>query len=89
VKLLNINGDEGPTLKKFFTCDNCKFLGTSAISFSNEPYKCYHDDFIKQNLTTFKLMSGDINSDKITPSFCPFIISKIRKEKLKELENSK
>ena len=85
MRLLNINGDDGPILKKFFTCDNCKFLGNSAVSFSTNPYKCYYDDVLKKDLSSFKLMWGDIGENKITPLFCPFIIKKIRNEKLKEI----
>ena len=82
---MNLNGNEGPTLKKIFTCENCKFLSDASI-LHNYPYKCYHDEILRNGLTTIKLMTGNIGRDKITPLFCPYLIKQLRKEKLKALE---
>lgn len=83
---MDSNGIEGPTLKKFFTCDGCKYLSNSTMGLGRKPYKCFHDNIIK-NSTRFNIMMGDIDEHKITPNFCPFLILKERKEKLKELKN--
>jgi hypothetical protein len=85
---LNINGIDGPTLKKVFTCDGCKYLSTATLNgiTSKYQYKCYHDSIISKN-NRFNIMAGDITSDKITPEFCPFLLIKIRNEKLKELND--
>ena len=84
---MNINGIEGPILKKVFTCDNCKYLSKATLNGISKgyKYKCYHNDMIK-NSTRFNIMQGDISSEKITPDFCPFLKNKLRNEKLKELK---
>jgi len=85
----------GPKIKKIFSCDGCEFLDLSTFGkysknsniqkmLSNTPYKCYHDNIVK-NQNSFDLMAGDINEYKITPTFCPFLMNKMRNEKLKEL----
>lgn len=85
---MNINGNDGPTLKKFFTCKGCKYLSKSTMGgkIGYKPYKCFHDSIIK-NSNRFNIMIGDIDESQITPDFCPFLILKERKEKLKELKN--
>ena len=83
---MNINGKDGPTLKQIFTCDGCKYLGLSAFgSYGKKPFKCFHDKFIASYTTSFHLMTGEIGEDQITPESCPFLLKKIRNEKLKEL----
>lgn len=84
---MNINGKNGPTLKKIFSCDNCKYLINITLNNITHKYqyKCYHDDIIKNN-NRFNIMMGDVSADKITPYFCPFLINKMRNEKLKELK---
>ena len=86
--LLNINGTDGPVLKQIFTCDSCRYLSKSAFGQYNKktPYKCYHDDIMKDTKSNMNIMIGDISADKITPEFCPFLVKKMRNEKLKELD---
>ena len=83
---MNINGSEGPKLKKIFTCDGCKHLSKATLNgiTSKYQYKCYHESIISKN-TRFNIMAGDISADKITPDFCPFLTKKTRLEKLKVL----
>ena len=83
--LLNTNGTDGPKLIKKFSCENCNFLGDAAYHV-RKPYKCFHPNVIKKDNTQFKIINGNITSDKITPSFCPFIMKKYRCEKIKEIE---
>ena len=89
MEIVNIDGVDGPVLKKIFTCQDCKFLGET--TFGNygikKPFRCYHPDIIKDKLNMTTIASGDIGSDKITPIFCPYIVRKMRNEKLKELDN--
>jgi hypothetical protein len=89
---LKINGNDGPTLKKIFSCEGCKFLSDSPIYKMSKikngnKHKCFHPDVIDTKNRIF-LMIGDISDQMITPSFCPFMIKKSRTEKLKELNNS-
>ena len=86
MKNLNENGNDGPTLIKIFSCEKCRFLGNAAIGLYFSPYKCLHNDVIKNNRTSFDLSKGDISKDKITPDFCPYIFKKERYEKLIELK---
>lgn len=80
--------NEGPIVKKFLTCDTCVHLKDATFSdFGNMPYKCYHDGILKIDLNSYNLMRGDICKDKITPSFCPYLIKKLRLEKIKEIKN--
>jgi len=84
--LLNIDGTDGPVLKQIFTCTDCKFLSKSTFGhYGKTPYKCYHDDIMKETKANMNIMIGDIGPDKITPDFCPFIVKKLRNEKLKEI----
>lgn len=85
MKILNTDGNNGPTLIKIFSCNNCKFLGGATVAFGGMPYKCYHDEIVKNTKSTFQLFSGDIGYDKITPEYCPFLFKKMMKEKLKEI----
>jgi hypothetical protein len=84
---LNINGNDGPSLKKFFTCENCKWLSNSVLGMGggSKPFKCFHDEIIRKYDSSFNLMLGDISEEMITPEICPYLIKKMRNEKLKEL----
>ena len=84
---MNPNGIDGPTLKKLFTCENCKWLSNSVLGglSGKKPFKCYHDSFVNGYNTSFDLMMGNIGEDLITPENCPYLIKKMREEKLKEL----
>ena len=85
--LLNINGTDGPVLKQIFTCDSCKYLSRSAFGYyGKNPYKCYHEDIMGAKINNINIMIGDIAIDKITPEFCPFLMKKMRNEKLKKLD---
>jgi hypothetical protein len=86
---LNINGREGPILKKVFTCDGCKWFGDAALSVGRKKYRCNHYSVIHGKSTSFELMMANIDFERITPDFCPFLMLKMRNEKLKELNNIK
>ena len=79
MKILNSDGNNGPKLIKIFSCDNCKFLGSATVTFGGMPYKCYHDDIVKNTKSTYHLFSGDIGYDKITPEYCPFLYDPSKK----------
>ena len=81
---MNINGNDGPTLKKVFSCDGCKWLSNSVLG-GQKPFKCFHDELITKYNTSFNLMLGDIGNELITPEICPYLMKKMRAEKLKEL----
>ena len=84
---MNINGKDGPTLKKIFTCKGCKHLSNSVLGGLNgKPFKCFHNDLVMKYNTSFNLMMGDIGYEQITPENCPFLIKKMRNEKLKEID---
>jgi hypothetical protein len=74
----------GPTLIKVFTCEGCRYLSHNTLL---GDYKCYHDKIIKKDLTSYSLLVGDIKYDKITPAFCPFLLRKIRSEKIKKIND--
>ena len=81
---MNINGEDGPIMKKIFTCEKCKYLSKAVLGVK-KPYKCFYDLIVKGKIS-FDLMNGDIGTDMITPNFCPFLIKKLRNEKLKEID---
>lgn len=84
---MNFDGKDGPTLKKVFSCEGCKWLSTSipgGLS-GRKPFKCFHDKIIKKYDNSFNLMLGDIGDELITPEICPYLMKKMRTEKLKEL----
>jgi len=83
---MNINGNEGPTLIKVFTCEGCKYLGNSVLGvIGRKQYRCYYNKEQKSSVKDFKLIDGDIDSSKITPEFCPLLLKKNRFEKLKKI----
>jgi hypothetical protein len=84
---LNINGKDGPTLKQIFTCEGCKWLSNSVLGSmgGSKPFKCFHDETVTKYNSSFNLMSGDIGVEMITPEICPYLIKKMRTEKLKEI----
>jgi len=73
---LNINGKNGPTLKKEFSCEGCKWLGADYGIIPGK--KCLHNS---------KIFGNKLYSHLKTPFWCPFLLTKIRNEKLKEIEN--
>ena len=83
---MNLEGTDGPILKKIFSCKPCKWLGTSVgvMYVNNRPHKCLHPNY---TFNYDKFFDGDIGDDKITPLSCPYLLVKLRKEKLKEIEN--
>lgn len=85
-KRLTINGKEGPTLKHIFTCEECKWLGPAVFSgYGKHPFHCFSNELIQKYNSNFDLMKGDIGDEMITPEFCPYLIKKMRNEKLKLL----
>lgn len=86
---MNSNGKDGPTLKKIFSCEKCKYLSKATLNgvSSRYKYKCYHDNIISTS-TRFDVMLGDISHNMITPDFCPFLMKMNRTEKLKEIKNN-
>lgn len=82
------NGNNGPKIKRVFTCEKCKFLCEATVFSKYNPYKCFHNDIIKDQ-ASYNLMNGDIGSDKIAPEFCPYLAKKTRLEKLKRIEKIK
>jgi len=88
---LNPNGIDGPTLKQIFICEGCKWLSMSILgSLSGTfPFKCFHNELLPGGRydNQFNLLKGDIGIELITPDWCPYLLKKIRTEKLKELNN--
>jgi hypothetical protein len=84
---LNINGKDGPTLKHIFTCEGCKYLSNSVLGgwTGKYPFKCFHDELANGYNTSFDLMMGNIGEELITPENCPYLIKRMRTEKLKEI----
>ena len=81
---MNINRKDGPTLKNVFTCKDCKWL-IRAVLGSTKPYKCFHDNNIKEYSNSFEYMLGDVGDELITPGICPYLIKRMRIEKLKNI----
>lgn len=80
-------GKNGPSIKRVHTCKGCKWLSNK-----NQYYKkksCLHPDIINKNKSNiiYDIFLGNISDELITPSFCPYLLSKIRKEKLKKINN--
>ena len=85
-----LDGSDGPTLIKVFSCEKCRFLGKAASPLSNLTYKCLHNEIMKNNKSKYSMILGNIGQEKITPDFCPYIFKKERYEKLiqlKEIDN--
>ena len=78
---MDINGNDGPTLvvtKKFY-CTGCKWV-THAILLPNGCV-CSDVDWFG----TMWGVNNQLPKDLETPFWCPFLLKKLRKEKLKEL----
>lgn len=88
MKLLNPDSVDGPIMIKIFSCNNCRFLGQATSAFGGLPYKCYHNDVVKNYKSSQQLFNGDIGYDKITPDDCPLLFKKMLKEKLEEINNN-
>jgi hypothetical protein len=84
--MLNPDGNDGPSVKSVFSCADCKYLGESVIAYGKKPYKCFHEETLKYSRTIN--LNGDISIDKITPSFCPLLMKKLRAQKLKEINSN-
>jgi hypothetical protein len=74
---MNLNGNiEGPVLKNTYSCEECKYFSDEYIWLN---YKCLHPNLVKS-------FSGlEINKNKETPMFCPFLLKKLRLDKLNKL----
>lgn len=83
---MNINGNDGPTLIKIFSCEHCKYLGKSILGeLGKKQYRCYYNSEQAKSVKDLKLIDGNIDSSKITPEFCPLLLKMNRFEKLKEI----
>ena len=84
---MDITGNDGPKIKKIFSCVGCKWLGD--IYGENQKYSCLHPDVTSKYKDDtefmYKIFMGTLDKNLITPSFCPYLIKKLRFEKLKEL----
>jgi len=80
---VDINGNDGPSIKKTFSCENCKWLSETYT----EKYICFHPDNLSiDKISIYDLFLGTIDKNLRTPTFCPYLIKKLRCEKLKELK---
>ena len=85
---MDISGNEGPKIKKVFTCVGCKWLGKGEGVYDNQKPSCFHPDIVSKYTDQefiLKTFMGTLNKDLSTPIFCPYLIKKLRYEKLKEL----
>jgi hypothetical protein len=80
ILMLNDSGNEGPTIKKVFFCTDCKYFKKSLGILSS---RCLHGNIDKN----IYFMVENIEKSDITPTFCPFLMRKMREEKLKEIED--
>jgi len=87
---VDINGNTGPEIKikKYFSCEGCQWLGN--VYGDNQKYSCLHPDvtsnYKDDTEFMYKIFMGNIdNKDLKTPTFCPYLIKKLRLEKLKEI----
>ncbi|MBN1214202.1 MAG: hypothetical protein JXA99_02045 [Candidatus Lokiarchaeota archaeon] len=84
--MVNESGNNGPTIRKVFFCTDCKYLKDGGAIINS---KCMHDDILNKDLSSWSFLVGEIKPDKMTPSICPFLMQKMREEKLKEINESK
>ncbi len=84
---MDITGNAGPKIKKIFSCEECKWLGN--VHNEYQKCSCLHPDIISKYKDDaefmYKIFSGTLNKDLSTPIFCPYLLKKMRYEKLKEL----
>jgi len=84
---VDINGNTGPKIKKVFTCEGCKWLGD--VNYEYEIQSCLHPDVISSykddSEIMYKIFSGNLKKDLTTPMFCPYLLKKMRLEKLKDI----
>lgn len=87
---MDINGNIGPKIKKIFSCEGCKWLGDIIMNPREyQKYSCLHPDVISKYSEVdfmYKVFSSTLNEDLSTPMFCPYILKKMRLEKLKKLD---
>ena len=86
---MDITGNDGPKIKRTFTCKGCKWLGD--VYDKRDVRSCLHPDVISQYKSDsefiYKIFMGTLNSELKTPSFCPYLIKKLRYEKLKTIDD--
>ena len=86
---MNITGNAGPTIKKIFTCEGCEWLGS--VNEVYQKHSCLHPDVISKYKDDtefmYKVFTGTLNENLSTPLFCPYILKKMRLEKLKKLDD--
>ena len=84
---MDISGNDGPSIKKTFTCKGCKWLSDSDNYYTKR--SCLHPDIVSKYTETeliYKLFEGMLKFELDTPSFCPYLVKKIRLEKLKTID---
>lgn len=90
---MNSGSNDGPSIKKILVCDGCKWLKknhpTPLINpFNRTKYFCYHPEMIfnSDNLRLDVLDENIKDNNLIKPPFnCPYVLKKLRQEKLNEL----
>lgn len=83
--LTNSGKNEGPTIKKTFICKGCMWLHEITPPplvnpFNRNKYSCLYPQ-----LPQFQSISLKIADDCHTPFTCPFLLKKMREEKLNEI----
>ncbi len=86
---MNITGNTGPRIKKNFTCEGCDFLSSYPYESNYIKRSCLHPDVLSKYKNDgdmiMKIFVGNLDSDLKTPLFCPYLIKKLRYEKLKNI----
>lgn len=78
---MDFGKNEGPKIKKTFVCEGCIWL--SDISIISKQYFCVHPQMtiIDNDWRIF----NSIEENLLTPFTCPFLLKRMRKEKLNEI----
>ena len=91
--MIDNDDNEGPMIKKSFTCKGCKWLNNIYDDNSKlfNKNSCLHPEVISQYKTDsefiYKIFMGTLNENLETPSFCPYLLKKLRLEKLKTIDD--
>lgn len=87
---MDITGNAGPTIKKILICEGCQWL-SDIKGCEYKRYSCLHPDVISKykddSEIVYKIFVGTLNKDLSTPMFCPYILKKMRLEKIKEIDD--
>jgi hypothetical protein len=86
---LDIDGNAGPKIKKIFTCEGCEYLSSYPYGDNYIKRSCLHPDVLSKyggdSQIMMRVFVGNIDSNLTTPMFCPYLIKKLRYEKIKEI----